>query len=88
MVFSLMAEGLSVGALVALIIVGVVVLAFAVFGIVLKARETSVKTKRVKKVTKSITTPTSTVVIEEKHYDFTNLSEEEKDLIRKHRDSK
>ena len=80
MMLSLIAEGLSIGVLVALIVCGVVMLAFAIFGIVIKVRETSGKARRVKNV--------SNVVVTEKYYDFTHLTEEEKDLIRRHRDSK
>lgn len=85
MILNLVAEGMTTSVLVALIICGVVALGFAIFGVVIRAREMGGSTKRVKKVVK---TPTSTVVVEEKVYDFTHLTEEEKDLIRKHRDRK
>lgn len=90
MIFSLIAEdtgaskGLTTGAVVALIICGVIMLAFAIFGTVLRARDTSRKTKRVKK-SKSAES-SAHKASEEKQYDFSNLTEEEKDLIRKHRD--
>ena len=86
MIFNLMAEGegLSVGAVVALIICGVAVLAVAIVGNILKARDTSKKSKRAKsKSAQASETPAPTVTAE---YDFTNLTEEEKNLIRKHRD--
>lgn len=97
MIFSLIADGtggLQTGALVALIICGVVVLAFAILGTVLKARDTgkarkAKTTKHGKKQAKPNETSEPVAVVEEKkEYDFTNLTEEEKDLIRKHRDGK
>ena len=90
MIFSLIADGsaneMPTGALVALIICGVVILAFAIFGTVLRSRDMSKKNKRAKKKSKHATTSASAVVEEKKDYDFTNLTEEEKNLIRKHRD--
>lgn len=87
MIFNLMAQdspnGISTGALVALIICGIVVLAFAIFGSILRARDTSKKPKRSKH--KSAET-SATEVVEKKDYDFSKLTEEEKELIRKHRD--
>lgn len=85
MMFSLIAEGMPIGTLVALIIVGVVVLALAIFGIVIKVREGRASNS-VKRADKPAQTPAPKV--EEKYYDFTHLTEEEKDLIRRHRDSK
>ncbi|MCH5153516.1 MAG: hypothetical protein J1F68_06170 [Clostridiales bacterium] len=90
MVLNLIADGLSVGALIGLIILGVVVLACAIFGIVLKARDLArkpkrVKQKRVKKSEKAEELVPVTVV-QENHYDFSNLTEEEKKLIRIYRD--
>ena len=91
MIFSLIAEntdaskGLTTGAVVALIICGVIMLAFAIFGTVLRARDISRKAKRVKKKGKSAEA-SEHKASEEKQYDFSNLTEEEKDLIRKHRD--
>ena len=83
--------GLSIGALIGLAIGGSVVLAGIIFGIVLKARESSQRSKkaqakRAKKQPKVEEAPAPVVVVEEKHYDYTNLSEEEKELIRNHRD--
>ena len=99
MIFNLMAvaedaanNGLSIWALVGIIIGGSVILAGVIFGAIISARDTARKAdktmerhtrKRAKKLE-----PAPAVVVEEKHYDFTNLSEEEKDLIRKYRDSK
>lgn len=85
MIFSLIAEGLTTGVLVALIVCGVVMLGFAIFGIVIKVREGRAS-NRVKRADKPAQTPAPKV--EEKYYDFTHLTEEEKDLIRRHRDSK
>ena len=99
MIFNLMAVageageasgGMSIGVLVGLIIGGSLIFAGIILGIVLKAIEASrkskkAKAKREKAQAKSATAPAPTVV-EEKYYDYTNLSEEEKALIRKHRD--
>ena len=79
MIFNLIAEGMTVGVLIAIIACGIVVLGLAIFGIVLAVREPSHRAKKHSKAP-------ATVVVQEKYYDFTNLSEEEKDLIRKHRD--
>ena len=81
MIFTLIAEGLSTGALVALVICGVAVLAVAIFGTVLRARDTSKKTQS----KRNKNAEDIHLVEEKKDYDFTNLTEEEKDIIRKHR---
>ena len=86
MIFSLIAEALSIGVLIALIVCGVIMLAFAILGIVIKAREVGGTSKRVKKANTSA--KATAPKVEEKYYDFTHLTEEEKDLIRKHRDRK
>ena len=84
-------SGLSTGALVALIICGVVVLALAIFGTILRSRDLArgknakkQSGSRAKKGGKSDQAKASIAV--EKHYDFTHLTEEEKNLIRRHRD--
>ena len=82
--------GMPIGVLVGLIIGGVVLLSFIVLGIVLKAIEQVRKSKRAKakRVQEQpvVVEEPAPVVVEEKFYDYTNLSEEEKALIRQYRD--
>ena len=99
MIFNLMAMfedageasgGMSLGVLVGLIVGGSLIFAGIILGIVLKAIEASRKSRKAKakhaqKQSKTEEAP-APVVVEEKYYDYTNLSEEEKALIRKHRD--
>ena len=86
MIFSLIADateeasaqnGLTTGAVVALIIFGVIMLAVAVFGIIVKARNASPYTKRDKK---HVVEHAPTIIEEDN--DFEHLSKEEKDVIR------
>ena len=85
MIFNLIAQAMSTGAVIALFVGGVVVLALAIFGIILAVREP--KRRKTKTVVKQVKAEEpAQEVVEEKEYDFTNLSEEEKDIIRKHRD--
>ena len=103
MIFSLIADadgtgasgGLSTGAVVALVVCGIFVLAIAVFGSVLKGRDESKKpTKsdrkerktRVEKVSETVEAPSEHVAVAEDTHDyFAELTDEEKELIRKHR---
>ena len=80
---NLIAESvLSTGALVGIIIGGVVVLGVAIFGIVLAARGKSLKFDRRKKGIEPILAP---IVVDEKPEDFSNLTNAEKDLLRIYR---
>lgn len=83
MIFNLIAEGsqngLTTGALVAIILCGAIVLGLAIWGIVLSARGKAMKFEQSQKNSKHE---------KEEEEDFSNLSNEEKDLIRKHRRKK
>ena len=96
MSFNLLAVGMSMGALIALIICGVAVLAFAILGTVLRSRDIA-KSKAAKKQASRAKGGKSSdkkdgkhgeaaPVAVEKQYDYTNLTEEEKKLIRIYRD--